>query len=164
VPAIAEPKETKPISAAPPPANSGVGPAVSLTGLKVLLVDDNSINRHVGRAMLQAYGINIDEAENGHQAIEMMQARPYSIVLMDVHMPNIDGPSALKKIRSIDSYNSDTPMIALTADAMIGDKEKYLSLGFEGYTSKPISERELVAEINRVLSGASMEIDEQAVA
>ncbi len=138
--------------ASPKPTMTAAEPVSSLTGLKVLLVDDNRVNRQVGRAMLQIYGINVDEAANGMEAVEKMQARPYSIILMDVHMPNVDGVAAMKKIRSMDSYNLDTPMIALTADAMIGDKEKYLSLGFEGYASKPISERDLIAEINRVMA------------
>ena len=140
------------------------GPVASLTGMKVLLVDDNTVNRQVGRAMLQIYGIHVDEAANGMEAVEKMQQRPYSIVLMDVHMPNVDGVAALKKIRSLDSYNLDTPMIALTADAMIGDKEKYLALGFEGYASKPVSERDLIAEINRVLARIPAQLAEPMAA
>ena len=147
---IAEPAENS--KSATAPTAVGQGPVNSLTGMKVLLVDDNTVNRQVGRAMLQIYGIHVDEAANGMEAIEKMQHRPYSIILMDVHMPNIDGLAAMKKIRSMESYNLDTPMIALTADAMIGDKEKYLSLGFEGYASKPVSERDLIAEINRVMA------------
>ena len=159
-----EPAE--PVSSPPEPKAEPLpsGPATSLTGLKVLLVDDNTVNRQVGRAMLQVYGIHVDEASNGMEAIEKMQERPYSIILMDVHMPNVDGVAAMNKIRAMESYNLDTPMIALTADAMIGDKEKYLSLGFEGYASKPVSERDLVAEINRVVAGVPAQLAEAQAA
>jgi len=82
----------------------------------------------------------------------MLEKNEYDLVLMDVHMPKMDGITAAKKLREEGTLNTVIPIIALTADAMSGDRERYLSQGMDGYVSKPIDERELIGEIGNVLS------------
>ncbi|MFN7056671.1 ATP-binding protein [Hyphomonas sp.] len=123
-----------------------------LTGCRALVVDDNGINRRVARSFLEYYGIVIGEAADGHQALEALQREPWDIVLMDIHMPGLDGAEAFRRLRLSDSPGRMVPVIALTADSMHGDREKYLAMGFDGYVSKPIDERTLTAMISRLLS------------
>ena len=126
--------------------------ARSLTGCRILVVDDNLINRQVAKTLLEIYGLNIESANDGIQAIEKLEAEAFDLVLMDIHMPRMDGVRAVSEIRAGGGRNANTPIIALTADAMSGDREKYLQKGMNGYVSKPIDERELLTEIGRVLS------------
>jgi len=125
-----------------------------LSGKRVLLVDDNEINRQVGRSLLEHSDITVSDAADGALAIEALNQQAFDLVLMDIHMPNVDGVQALRILRGGTSINCDTPVLALTADAMSGDKQRYLALGFSGYIAKPISERDMIAEIGRVLSGS----------
>lgn len=118
-----------------------------LSGKRALIVDDNGINRQVARVILKGHGMITGEAENGRVALEELHQNAYDIVLMDIHMPEMDGTRAIRKIRALDGPLAEIPVIALTADAMSGDREKYLSMGMTGYISKPINESDLVAEI-----------------
>ncbi|HRJ00424.1 MAG TPA: ATP-binding protein [Hyphomonas sp.] len=125
-----------------------------LTGCRALVVDDNGINRRVARSFLEHHGIEIGEACDGNDALEKLSRDKYDIVLMDIHMPGLDGAEAFRRLRNSGSINRLTPTIALTADSMHGDRERFLSKGFDGYVSKPIEERALISAISQILSVA----------
>ena len=122
----------------------------SLRGLRVLLTDDNAINRQVIKLFLQPQGCDIAEATNGKEALDKIATGDFDVVLMDVHMPVMDGKEAVQRIRATDKWQA-LPVIALTADAMSGDREKYLALGMTDYVSKPVDQRELIAKLHQVM-------------
>ncbi len=110
--------------------------ASQFRGLKVLLVEDNKTNREVAVNLLEEVQLSVDCAVNGQQAIEAIQAETYDLVLMDVQMPLMDGITATKIMR--DELGITIPIVAMTAHAMQGDKEKCLSAGMNDYLTKPI--------------------------
>ena len=125
--------------------------STTLQGLRVLLVDDNAINRQVARLLLAPTGVVITEAANGQEALDRLDQQPFDLVLLDVHMPVMNGTDAIKHIRAAEGPWRDIPVIALTADAMSNDRERLLSMGMTGYTSKPIDQAALVNEMRRVM-------------
>jgi signal transduction histidine kinase/ActR/RegA family two-component response regulator len=126
--------------------------SAALQALRILLVDDNAINRSVARLLLVPSGVVVTEAANGQEALDRLAERQFDLVLLDVHMPVMDGTETIRHIRAAETSWRDIPVIALTADAMNGDKERLLSIGMTGYVSKPIEQRALIHEIHRVLS------------
>jgi two-component system, sensor histidine kinase and response regulator len=112
---------------------------------RILVVDDNSINLKVALKMLNVYGFNTGTATNGEEALQMLSKKPFDLVLMDIQMPVMDGYEATARIRDPGSSvrDHDIPIIAMTANAMKGDREKCLQAGMEDYISKPIDPREL---------------------
>jgi CheY-like chemotaxis protein len=122
-----------------------------LRGVRILIVDDNPMNREVARLFLRPLRAVLSEAENGRQALEMLAAQEVDLVLLDIHMPFMDGPETLAQLRASDCPSRDAPVIALTADAMPEDRERFKQLGMNGYISKPLDQREALAEIGRVL-------------
>jgi len=123
-------------------------------GARVLVADDNAINRRVVALLLSPMGVEIEEAENGVQALGRLKARTFDLVLLDVHMPEMDGEQTIRAIRAAAQPWSATPVIALTADAMTGDRERLLEMGMNGYVAKPINVADLYVEIELVLTGA----------
>jgi signal transduction histidine kinase/CheY-like chemotaxis protein len=121
-----------------------------LQGVRVLIVDDNPINRNVASLLLAPTGAVTTEAANGKQALERLAAQPFDVVLLDVHMPLMDGPETVRRIRAAEERWRETPVIALTAEAMGGDRERLFAIGMDGYASKPIEQAALVREIQRV--------------
>jgi len=119
----------------------------------ILLVEDNKINQLVAAGLLEEFGLYADIAVNGIQALELLQQapvdNPYSLVLMDCQMPEMDGYETSRKIRSGASGNRNTniPIVAMTANAMSGDKEKCLEAGMSDYLSKPIEPEQLLAKL-----------------
>lgn len=134
---------------------SDAKPAGDLQGARVLLVDDNAINRRVARALLDPQDFVVTEAENGLAALAALEQTEIDIVLLDVHMPVLDGVETIKRIRASDRGWSDVPVVALTADAMKGDRERLIALGMDGYASKPIVRDELLGEMARALAARS---------
>jgi CheY-like chemotaxis protein len=126
-------------------------------GARVLLVDDNAVNRQVVRLFLASMGPSIVEATNGQEALERLAEQPFDLVLLDVHMPVMDGREAIRRIRTSGQTWSDIPVIALTADAMSGDRERYIGMGMNDYISKPIDGRELATRFVRALRGEANE-------
>lgn len=121
-------------------------------GLTMLLVDDHALNRKVARLFLEPLGITIIEAENGEEAIRWLQTRDFDLVLLDMHMPVMDGMTALRHIRQHEVQAiRDVPVIALTADSLGPENTRYSEMGANGYVGKPIDHRELIVEIGRVL-------------
>jgi CheY-like chemotaxis protein/nitrogen-specific signal transduction histidine kinase len=125
----------------------------SLRGVKILLVDDNAVNRQVVKLFLAQLSPKFVEAVNGQEALDRLHDETFDIVLLDVHMPVMDGKEAIKRIRSSSEPWRNLPVVALTADAMSGDREKYLALGMTDYVSKPIDQRELTSKLVAALGG-----------
>ena len=117
--------------------------------LRILLAEDNSVNQRVALAMLAKGGHKIDIANDGVEALMMASKMRYDVVLMDVQMPNMSGIDATRKIRRLPGPNADVPIIAMTANAMVGDRESYLAAGMNDYVSKPIDPGMLSAAITR---------------
>ena len=130
----------------------------SRKALRILVAEDNEINQAFLRALLERWGHEVTMVENGQEAVEAIansecnNAHLFDLVLMDGQMPQMDGPSAAKLIRQLDSVQRDVPIIAVTANAMVGDREKYIGTGMNDYVSKPIEPRELRHAIDRVMS------------
>lgn len=123
-----------------------------LRGMRVLVVDDNSTNRRVARLFLEPFGVLATEAGNGAEALEMLSTGHFDLVLLDMHMPVMDGQETISRIRQSQYAWRRVPVIALTADAMSGDRETCLQLGMDGYVSKPVDQRELLSEVLAVTS------------
>lgn len=122
-----------------------------ITNKRVLLVDDNKINLKVAEKLLESYGIDTESVDSGFAAIEKIQNnQKYDMILLDDMMPKMSGVETLKKLKEISEFN--TPTIALTANALTGMKEKYLSEGFDDYLAKPINKDELNRIINKYLN------------
>jgi len=119
-------------------------------GTRILLVEDNFINQRVATALIMKSGINVDVAGDGLEAVHAVQKTAYSLVLMDVQMPVLDGLMATREIRET-LKNTELPIIAMTANAMKGDKEKCLAAGMNDYISKPIKPAELFGILEKWL-------------
>ena len=117
---------------------------------RVLLVEDNNINLQVARELLLNYGLMVDFAKNGIEAIDKVSHNLYDLVLMDIQMPELDGLQATRKIRT-EQCNKDLPIIAMTAHAMEGDREKSLAAGLDDHINKPIDPVELFQCLNHWL-------------
>jgi CheY-like chemotaxis protein/anti-sigma regulatory factor (Ser/Thr protein kinase) len=118
----------------------------------VLLVEDHEINRKLAEIMLQRMGYRYVTACDGLQALDMLDKNRFDVVLMDVMMPVMDGLTALKLLRERESEQGRrTPVLMVTAHAMTGDRERFLSAGADGYVSKPMSQAALQKEIERIL-------------
>lgn len=119
-----------------------------LQGISVLLVEDNEINQQVAKELLELSGLNVTIANNGQNAIDTLAGGEFDVVLMDVQMPVMDGYTATRKIRQEERYK-ELPIIAMTANAMEGDREKSLECGMNDYVSKPIEPKMLFEAITR---------------
>ncbi len=117
---------------------------------RILLVDDMSPNRDLAKLFLEDFEAEFTEATNGQEALERLGESEFDLVLMDMHMPVKDGASAIRDLRRLDAPSQNVPVIALTADAMAGDQDRFIALGFDGYVSKPMNAEKLIAEILRV--------------
>jgi two-component system cell cycle response regulator DivK len=117
----------------------------------ILIAEDNDLNRELLRELLQAHGYDVREAVNGRQAIDLMRKSRPDVALLDLNMPVLDGFATLKQIRQDPSLFS-LPVMAVTASAMRGDREKALEAGFDSYLSKPIDSTILYQELDRILN------------
>ncbi|CAN5123779.1 hypothetical protein BH10CYA1_BH10CYA1_35430 [soil metagenome] len=122
---------------------------------RVLVVEDDKSNQIVFSTLLKNMGLDFDLAETGRQAVEAVRQRTYSIILMDIRMPELDGLEATKTIRSLGSVNGkQIPIVAVTAQAMDGDKERCIWAGMSDYLSKPFTREELEKTIMRWIGTA----------
>ncbi len=126
-----------------------VGEAV--TGALVLLVEDNPVNQKLAIALLKRLGHRIDLACNGKEAVDAAAKRRYDVVLMDCQMPEMDGFEATRQIRSSELKGQRTPIIAMTANALDGDRERCIACGMDDYVTKPIRQAKLSEAIARAL-------------
>jgi signal transduction histidine kinase/response regulator RpfG family c-di-GMP phosphodiesterase len=123
-----------------------------IVGGRVLVAEDNPVNREVALGMLELLSCRVDMVENGHQAVEAVCEQDYDLVLMDCQMPDLDGFAATAAIRchaASSGTGRHIPIIALTANAMEGDRDKCLAAGMDDYLSKPFSQDDLKATIQR---------------
>lgn len=131
--------------------------SVLYEGKKILLVEDNELNREIATEILSEYGFNIDIAENGLEAVEKVSAskqREYDLVFMDIQMPIMDGYEATRRIRMLDEPSKSLiPIIAMTANAFDEDRKIASECGMNGFISKPIDLNEVIHALNNVLGG-----------
>jgi len=120
---------------------------------QLLLVEDNEVNQKVAARALEKMGYRVDMAGTGAEAVRAMAGGSYAAVLMDCHMPVMDGYEATAEIRRREGGNRHTPIIALTASAMAGDRERCLKAGMDDYLAKPLRRRDLSAALSRWVSG-----------
>ena len=121
-------------------------------GKSVLIVDDNMVNLKVSKALMEPYGMNVDIAESGKKAIEMVKNGNYDLIFMDHMMPDLDGVDTTRLIRSLDDERAkNTPIVALTADVVAGTKEMLLEEGMQDFLGKPIRDTELKTVLRKWL-------------
>ncbi len=148
---VAGPGAAAPARAAPPPeavAAPGFGAA-----LHVLLAEDNPVNRQLVVRLLEKRGHRVDTAANGREACDALHLQSYDVILMDVQMPEMTGIEATAAIRQAErDTGRHTPIIAMTAHAMKGDRERFLASGMDGYISKPILLKDLTDALDRISS------------
>jgi signal transduction histidine kinase/DNA-binding response OmpR family regulator/CHASE3 domain sensor protein len=121
------------------------------SGRSVLLVEDNEVNRKFAVRVLEKAGWNVEIATNGQEAVDAYERKSFDVILMDVQMPIMDGLTATRHIRSLEeSRDRKTPIVAMTANAMTGDRERCLDAGMDGYVSKPVRRGVLMEEMDRV--------------
>ncbi len=118
--------------------------------IKVLIAEDNAVNRELLRELLETHGYAVDEACDGQAALEMVEHMRPDILLLDIGMPILDGFAVVRRIRENPRFAA-LPVLAVTAYAMQGDREKILNSGFDGYLSKPVNWAVLEEEMNRLL-------------
>ena len=116
---------------------------------KILIVDDNKLNIKVASKALADYNFDIDEALSGKECLNKVKNKKYDLILMDIMMPEMSGEDTLKELKKIKDFH--TPVIAVTADAIVGAKEKYLNKGFDEYLSKPFTKEQIIQKINDIL-------------
>jgi CheY-like chemotaxis protein len=118
--------------------------------ITVLIAEDNAVNRELLRELLELRGYAVLEACDGKEALQMIEQAQPELLLLDIGMPVMDGFAAIRKIRE-NPRLAQLPVVAVTAYAMRGDREKILNSGFDGYLSKPVNARSLAEELDRLL-------------
>jgi CheY-like chemotaxis protein len=122
--------------------------------VRILLAEDNAINQMVARLMLKHAGFNVDLAKDGSEAVEAHSSNPYDVILMDCQMPGMDGWEATSRIRQL---NQPQPfIIAVTANALVGDRERCLAAGMDDYLSKPFTAERLVMIVRKSIDSAAL--------
>ncbi len=144
-------------------AAAGVDGAFGPLNGHVLIAEDNTVNQMLIGAFLDRFGLTHDMVANGREAVDAAAAHRYDAVLMDVMMPEMDGLEATRMIRASAGPEAEMPIVALTANAMKGDRETYLAAGMDGYVSKPISAKDLFAAIAGYMGRGEGDAEGQAV-
>jgi CheY-like chemotaxis protein len=122
--------------------------------IKVLIAEDNAVNRELLRELLEARGYEVLEACDGQEALHMIEQTQPEVLLLDIGMPVLDGFAVVRRIRE-NPRLALLPVVAVTAYAMRGDREKILNSGFDGYLSKPLNPSALTEELDRLLTKGS---------
>lgn len=147
----------------PVPENAGA-PGGTVHPINILLAEDNIVNQKVALAMLLRMGHGVTIANNGREALEQVQQTEFDVILMDIHMPEMDGLESMRNIRKLPGDTGKLPIIALTANAMKGDREKYLVAGMNGYVAKPIDTYQLSAALAEVAGIKSQTVEVERTA
>ncbi len=143
-----------PAPVAPPPVSIETEPPRG--GLRILVAEDNAVNREVVLGLLERAGHHLAPANDGHEAVSLYRRERFDVVLMDVQMPSLDGFAATSEIRKLErQLGRRTPIVAMTAHAMAGDEARCLAAGMDGYLSKPLTRQGLLAVIAKVLPQAA---------
>ena len=142
-----------PPAAAPAVPGACIVDGAPLEGLRILVVDDNRVNRIVGVKSLEALGAEAEAVDSGAAAIEAVGAVAYDLVLMDINMPEMDGLDATRRIRALPGPTGRLPIIAMTADIMSHHQRAYAAAGMDGVVPKPFSPAQLLGEITRLAQG-----------
>lgn len=116
--------------------------------LRIMMAEDNPINQRVGKLILQRAGFDIDLVADGNEALEAHRANPYDVILMDCQMPMMDGFEASRQIRSLKGQPQPV-IIAVTANALVGERERCMNAGMDDYLSKPFQAEQLVAVVKK---------------
>jgi CheY-like chemotaxis protein len=124
-----------------------------MAGELILAVEDNELNAKLLRDVLQSRGYEVVEATTAERGLEIARERRPALILMDIHLPGMDGIAAVRELKQ-DPATRDIPVIAVTASAMPMERREILSAGFDGYQAKPLSVKELSAEMQQLLGGA----------
>jgi CheY-like chemotaxis protein len=119
---------------------------------KILIVEDNEDSRELVVKVLRNKGFDTVEAADGEEAIDKATKEKPELILLDISIPKMDGYEVARRLKSLEEF-SEIPIVALTAHAMKGDREKVIAAGFEGYISKPINVRELPDQVRSYLKG-----------
>lgn len=130
-------------------ADSAASPIPAARRLRILLAEDNQLNQRLAVAMLEKAGHRVDVVANGSEAVEAVGRLPYDVVLMDIQMPEMDGVEATRRIRALSNGAAEVPIVAMTANALSGDREEYLAAGMTDYLSKPFDMTQLCDVIGR---------------
>ena len=133
-------------------ANLNVQEDLGLSGLRVLVADDHSANRELARLFLNGLGAEVTEACDGREAVDLAQAAPFDLILMDLRMPGMDGVEAMNAIRGSGGVNDAIPILAFTADADDATMARLASLGFDAVVAKPLEPTRLMAAVAQALS------------
>ena len=121
-----------------------------MTGQLILAIEDNQLNAKLLRDALQSRGYEVAESTTAEEGIEIARSRRPALILMDIHLPGMDGISALRELKS-DPTTRAIPVVAVTASAMPMERQEILAAGFDGYQAKPLSVRALMSELARLL-------------
>jgi two-component system cell cycle response regulator DivK len=116
----------------------------------ILVAEDNAVNRELVRELLETHGYSVFEASNGQEALQMITESIPDLLLLDLGMPVLDGFGVIRQVRDNPAW-ATLPVLALTAYAMQGDRDRIISSGFDGYLSKPINSGALLEELTRLL-------------
>jgi two-component system sensor histidine kinase/response regulator len=138
--------------------------ATLAAGGRVLVAEDNEINIFLVRTILEAVGFELVVAVNGHEAIEAARRQPFDLILMDVQMPDMDGLTATRRIRALGGAAADTPIVAMTANAMRGDQEACLAAGMDDFISKPFEPVAFLKVVSRALEASRGEDEDRRTA
>ncbi|HEY8403384.1 MAG TPA: ATP-binding protein [Flavobacteriales bacterium] len=130
--------------------DQSVLPTIDYSSLRVLVADDNEINRQVFKYMLDILGMNADMAVNGIQVLELYEQKPYDLIFMDMQMPGMDGLEATRQLRA--KYGERTRIVAVTANAFNDDREECLKVGMNAFLSKPFDHAQLTAVLSQLYS------------
>jgi CheY-like chemotaxis protein len=149
--AVPAPARADAMEGAPPPAHA-----------RILVAEDNPVNQQLARAMLKRFGYQADVVGNGQEAVEAVLTVPYDLVLMDCQMPVMDGFEATRVIRERER-GRHTCIVAVTANAMEGDRQRCLAAGMDDYVAKPFRAEDIRKMLERRLTGGAGKSDEPAV-
>ena len=133
----------------PPQIDATTKPEAITSDARILLVEDNPINRRVAVALLRKLSQHVDMAGDGREALQMVQRNTYDLVLMDCQMPEMDGFDATRAIRALASKVAEIPIVALTANALAGEREKCIAAGMNDYLAKPFTRKSLETIVTR---------------
>jgi CheY-like chemotaxis protein len=148
-------EQVTPVMQRPPAALAAIAQEANVRAVRVLAVDDNAVNLLVLDQLLTAFGHTVAKAASGPEALTLLAAEAFDIVLLDIQMPGMTGVEALQRLRGTPGPNQEVPVVALTADVTSGGREHFRSMGFTDHESKPIQVQSLVEAMSRALTPQS---------